>query len=267
MNIESLQHLTGMPRSLAQHVLLGDVRSWEPTVEQARLESAIFLQIGLLARGHTPSTVEPAIRWIEARRRSVVVHTGDGFDLEALVAAVTPKVEEGALTSGIPALRSGPSKRGVVLYRDGVDAALILAGTSYQDWKRAIKELRTMSGSSCFVTDGRLTEEETAVISAGSRFASGHGSPLLRTIGALQALPHLRIDVYGKSPGTVVEIVQPEAGYAARDRMRQSLVRAGLEFVEDRSPLGEQATYVFRFPGEEDLLLIRLVVRGLKFLA
>jgi hypothetical protein len=265
MDIETLQQLTGAPRLLAQQVLEGDRRNWEPTADQAHLEHAILLRLGLLARGHTPSTVEPAIRWIEARRSSVVVHTGDGFDLDALVGAVTPELGEGALTNGIAALRSGPSMRGVVLYRDGVDAALILAGTSYHDWRRAIDRLRTMSGNRQFVTNGGLTREETAAMAAGLWSTSSHGSSLLRTIGTLQALPHTRIDIYGKSPGTVVEIVQPEPGYAARDRMRRALERAGLEFVADRSPVGRQATYVFRLPGEEALLLIRLVVRGSKF--
>ncbi len=77
---------------------------------------------------------------------------------------------------------------------------------------------------------------------------------------ALQTLPHTRIDVYGKSPGTVVEVVQPEPGHVARARFKAALEGAGLEFVADRSPMGQEATYVFQFPGEEAVpLLVRLV--------
>lgn len=266
MRIDTLQYVTGMPRSRAEQLLTDEPECLDATTDQARLESAIFDRIGLLARGHTPGTVETAIHWVEPRQRSIVIQTGEGFDHARLAVAITPEIESGVFSDGIPALRSGPSSRGVVLYRDGIDAAVILARTSYRVWTEAVAALQRPSDGSAFVTHGRATDEEAAAVVAEAQRAAGHGSLLLRTVGALQALPHVSIDVYGKSPGTVVEVVQPEAGYPARDRLRDALERAGLQFVADRSPMGEDATFVFRVPNEDERpLLIRLVARPMKF--
>lgn len=266
MRSDTLQYMTRMTCSQAEQLLIDEPQCLRATMDQARLESAIIVRIGLLARGHTPGTVESAIRWVEPRQRSIVIHTGDGFDLSAFVAAVTPEVEAGAFSNGIPRLRSGPSGRGVVLYWDGIDAGVILAGITYRDWIETIEVLQAKSVASSFIGEGQVSVEEAAAAEVEAQYASGHGSPLLRSIGALQAVPHTRIDVYGKSPGIVVEVVQPRADYQARDRLRQALECAGLEFVADRSPMGQEATYVFQLPGEEARpLIVRIAVRTRKF--
>lgn len=266
MRSDTLQYITGMTCSEAEQLLIDQPQCLRATMDQARLESAIIVRMGLLARGHTPGTVESAIRWVEPRQRSIVIHTGNGFDLSAFVAAVTPEVEAGTFCSGIPGLRSGASSRGVVLFRDGTDAAVILAGITYRDWIEAIEVLQAKSIASSFVGEGQVSVEEAGATGVEAQYASGHGGPLLRSIGALQAVRHTRIDVYGKSPGTVVEVVQPEADYPARDRLRQTLECAGLEFVADRSPMGPEATYVFQLPGEEERpLIVRFTVRTRKF--
>lgn len=266
MRSDTLHYMTEMTCTRAEQILNDEPQCLRATMDQARLESAIIVRIGLLARGHTPGSVESAIRWVEPRQRSIVIHTGDGFDLSAFVAAVTPEVEAGTFNNGIPALRSGPSGRGVVLYRDGIDAAVILAGITFRDWREAVEALQAMSDGSSFIGEGQVLVEEARAVEVGAHVASGHGGPLLRSIGALQAIPHTRIHVYGKSPGTVVEVVQPEADYPARDRLKQALEYAGLEFVADRSPMGPEATYVFQLPGEEERpLILRFAVRTRKF--
>ncbi len=69
MRTDTLQYETGMPRSRAEWLLAAESETLDATTDQAHLESAIFERIGLLARGHTPSTVERAILWVEPRRR------------------------------------------------------------------------------------------------------------------------------------------------------------------------------------------------------
>jgi len=245
--------------------LAEDRRFMSPAPEQARLESAIFDRLGSLAYGHTPGSVESTIRWVEPRSRSIVIHTGEGFDRYKIAAAVTPEFCGGTWANGIPALRSGPSNRGVVLYRDGIDAAVVLAGVSYREWCDAVKALEPRFDGSYYFTYGRVGEEEATGIPVEARWVNGYGSVMLRHVGALQALPHTSIDTYSKSPGLVVEIVQHEVGEEARGRLGQILDEAGLAFDPDRSSTGEQATLIFQSAIEEEPLLVRLVVRPVKF--
>lgn len=265
MHRDFVQFATGMSARQAEQLLADEPGCQEATSDQAILERAIFTHLGPLARGHTPGSVERAIRWVEPHHRSIVVHTSEGFDFQRIVFALVPQLEAGEFSGGVPALRSGPSNREVVLYRDGIDAAVILAGVDYHEWREVIDALQARTDTSCFIGGGGVLDVERAAIAENAQYLSGQGSPLLRSIGALLAVKHTAIDLYDKNPGIVVEVVQPDIDQPARERLRWALERNGLGFVRGRSRAGEYANFEFEWAGSAGPLIIRFVVRATKF--
>lgn len=249
----------------ANEMLAEDPGLMTPSEEQARLESAIFDRFQSISYGHTPGSVERSIRSVEPGQRLLIIHPGPELDVSQLASSVTPQFEAGTWQNGIPALRCGGSNRGVVLFRDGLDAAVILAGVSCHDWMGAVDELDTADEETHYFKRGRVTPEEAASVAIEARQGSRYGSVLIRRIGALYALPHTSIHMYSKSPGRIVEVIQHEPGLEALHGLIRAVEQAGLELVENYSNGVQQTFVVFQHAAEDGPLLIRLVHRPMKF--
>ncbi|RKR74748.1 hypothetical protein [Frondihabitans australicus] len=235
MNISTLINLTLMPERRARELLEMNRLSLTPTADQARLEGAIIDRFPSLASGHTPGSVERAIEYIEPYERLLVVHPGPDLNIRSLAWHVVPSFIDGGLANGIPALRHGPGNRGVVLYQEGIDAAVVLAGVSESDWLEAVQSFADPDDDVQYVSGGQVTPEEAAAISADRAHETPYGSILARRIGALYALPHVGIELYFRTPGRVLEITQQERDAHATRYFINTLERAGLELIDDES--------------------------------
>ncbi|TCK63134.1 hypothetical protein EDF27_2800 [Curtobacterium sp. PhB136] len=206
-----------------------------PTGDQARLEGAIFDRFPSLAFGHTPGSVERAIEYVEPYERLLVIHPGPDLNIRQLAWRINPSFEGGCWANGIPALRHGPSNRGVVLFQEGIDATVVLAGVSDRDWSETITSFANPDDDLVFLTGGPVTPEEAASIATDRSHETPYGSILARRIGALYSLPHLGINIYNRTPGRVLEITQQSRDNTARRHFIRTMEEAGLELVEEES--------------------------------
>ncbi|WIB34413.1 hypothetical protein [Curtobacterium sp. MCSS17_005] len=264
MNTETLSELTGMPQQRANELLQGDPKLLEPSSEQWVLESAIFDRLWTIACGHTPGSTERAIRYVEPGQRVLIIHPGPELDIQQLAASLTPQFEAGGWQNGIPALRFGPSNRGVVLFREGIDAAVLLAGVSHHDWRDAVEALDTGTPERYYLKGGRVTAEEAAWIPVEARYRTRSGSIIMRRVGAIYALPHTGIHVYSKPPGIVLEVFQHERSSEAEYGLVRALEQAGLELIDwDTSP--NEIALTFQHQEDQGPLRVRLAHQPLVF--
>lgn len=261
---ETLTELTGMPQKRASALLRADPKLMAPSEEQWVLESAIFDRLWTIAYGHTPGSTERSIQYVEPGQRVLVIHPGTGLDIPKLAASLIPQFEDGAWQNGIPALRFGPSNRGVVLFREGIDAAVILAGVSYHDWSNAVEALDTDMPGSFYSKGGRVTAEEAAWVPVEARYRTRYGSILIRRVGAIYASPHMGIHVYSKSPGIVLEVFQHERSSEAEYGLVRAMEQAGLVLVR-RHTTPDEIALTLQHRDEEGPLLVRLALRPLAF--
>jgi hypothetical protein len=253
-----------MPQQRATELLQVDPRLMTPSKEQWILESAIFDRLSTIAYGHTPGSTERSIQYVEPGQRVLVIHPDPELDLQQLAASLTPVFDAGGWQNGIPALRFGPSNRGVVLFREGIDAAVLLAGVSHHDWSDAVEALDTGTPESCYLKGGRVTAEEAAGVPIEARYRTRSGSILMRHIGAIYALPHMGIHVYSTSPGIVLEIFQHERSSEAEYGFVRAMEQAGLVLIRSHATRDEIAL-TFQHQDEDGPLLVRLAQRPLVF--
>ncbi|WIB60416.1 hypothetical protein DEJ13_00915 [Curtobacterium sp. MCLR17_007] len=264
VNTETLSELTGMTEQRASELLHADSKLMTPSTEQWVFESAIFDRLWTIASGHTPGSTEHSIQYVEPGQQVLIIHPGTGLDIPKLAASLTPQFDDGTWRNGIPALRFGPSNRGVVLFREGIDAAVILAGVSHHDWSDAVRALDTGTPGSYYSKGGRVTAEEAAWVPVEARYRTRYGSILIRHIGAIYALPHMGIHVYSKSPGIVLEIFQHERSSEAEYGFVRAMERASLVLIRSHATPDEIA-FTFQHQDEEGPLLVRLALRPLVF--
>lgn len=224
-----------MPERRARELVETDDLSLTPTPDQARLEGAIFDRFPSLAFGHTPGSVERAIDYVEPYRRLLVIHPGPDLNVRQLAWHITPSFDGEFLANGIPALRHGPSNRGVVLFQEGIDAAVVLAGVSDRDWSEIISGFASPDDNIVYVTGGAVSPGEAVSIATDRSHETPYGSILARRIGALYRLPHVGIDIYNRTPGRVLKIIQESRDDTARRHFIRVLEQAGLDLIEDES--------------------------------